>query len=143
MLKFLEHEFYRYETFGTPLSLIVFEMAHAEPLPMNVLTTAALRIALACRRSDIIAHFEASEFAILCPTTNVHKAALIATATLESLLSTPLAPGFDRNSLRLAFGIASLPEDGDDLQSLFNAAKIAKSRAKLGAFPIAMSTAAV
>ena len=143
LLKFLEHEFYRYESYGTPLSLIIFEMSHSGPLPAPFLTTAAMRVALVSRRCDVIAHFEADDYAILCPNTRVHKAALIASKVYETLSATPLAAGFDRNTVKFAFGIAGLPEDGNDIQTLVAAAKIAKSRAKLAAFAISMSRAAV
>jgi TPP-dependent pyruvate/acetoin dehydrogenase alpha subunit len=58
---------------------------------------------------------------------------------LESLTATPLVKGVDRNSLELAFGIACLPADGDDMESLVMSAKAAKAKAKNGQFPIVLS----
>jgi TPP-dependent pyruvate/acetoin dehydrogenase alpha subunit len=63
----------------------------------------------------------------------------VANRLYEGITATPLIKDVDRNSLSLAFGIASLPADGDDLQSLVMAARDAKNKAKSGNFPIVMS----
>jgi GGDEF domain-containing protein len=98
-----------------------------------------MRIDLVKRPLDIIGHFEAVDYGLLLPNTTGSSAAFVANRILESLTATPLVKGVDRNSLELAFGIACLPADGDDMESLVMSAKAAKAKAKNGQFPIVLS----
>ncbi|MBU6455075.1 MAG: DUF4388 domain-containing protein [Cyanobacteria bacterium REEB67] len=148
MLYFLEYEYYRYEGYNWPMSLVVFEMNlrrsgqgihDVEPLPPQALNTAALRIGLVKRPLDLLGHFESRDFAILMPNTRASQAAFVANRILDSLTVTPLAPGIDRANLSLCFGVANLPADGEDIESLINAASSAKNEARDGNFPIVLA----
>jgi hypothetical protein len=149
ILYFMEYEFYRYEAYSWPMSLVVFEMnlrrggqggmQESEPLPPQALNTAAMRIGLVKRPLDLLGHFEARDFAILMPNTKASQAAFVANRILDSLTVTPLAPGIDRANLALCFGVANLPSDGEDLENLVNAASSAKAEAREGNFPIVLA----
>jgi hypothetical protein len=149
MLYFMEYEFYRYEAYSWPMSLVVFEMSlrrgggqgiqESEPLPLQALHTASTRIGLVKRPLDLLGHFEARDFAILMPNTRASQAAFVANRILDSLTVTPLAPGIDRANLALCFGVANLPSDGEDLESLVQSASSAKAEARAGNFPIVLA----
>ncbi|HEY9732383.1 MAG TPA: DUF4388 domain-containing protein [Drouetiella sp.] len=146
LMYFMEYELHRYEAYNFPLSLIVFEIKNrrdgssaSDVLTSQAAGIAAMRIDLVKRPLDIIGHFEAVDYGLLLPNTTGSSAAFVANRILESLTATPLVKGVDRNSLELAFGIACLPADGDDMESLVMSAKAAKAKAKSGQFPIVLS----
>lgn len=149
LLYFMEYEYYRYEAYGFPMSLVVFELMmkrtgssgiiEKDPIPVQALNTAAMRIGLVKRPLDTFAHFYGQDFAILMPNTKASQAAFVANRVLDSLTVTPLAPGIDRANLSVAFGVANLPSDGEDLESMIQAAVDAHSEAKEGNFPIVLA----
>jgi hypothetical protein len=150
-LFFLQYEYYRYEAYGFPLSIIVFEMKKKrqdptmevyDQLPPQAAAMAAMRIDLIKRPLDTLAHFEALDHVILLPNTKPSQAAFIANRIYENLTATPLDPEIDSGKLFLALGIASLPSDGEDLSHLLHAARDAKLRATQGSFPIVLSRTA-
>lgn len=146
LLYFMEYEFYRYDAYSWPLSLILFEVSKkrtdvgfgSEPLPAHVINTAALRIELVKRPLDCLGHFE-NEFGLLLPNTRPSQAAFVANRILDALTNTPLAGDIDRRNLMLSFGVAGLPSDGEDLLSLIDAARSARNEAREGTFPIVLS----
>ncbi|MFA7336440.1 MAG: DUF4388 domain-containing protein [Candidatus Obscuribacterales bacterium] len=149
LLYFMEYEFYRYEAYNWPMSLVVFELMlkrtggsgiiEKDPLPVQALQTAALRIGLVKRPLDTLAHFYGQDFAIMMPNTKASQAAFVANRVLDALTVTPLAPGIDKANLSLAFGVANLPADGEDLESLIRSAVDAHDEAKKGTFPIVLA----
>ncbi len=146
LMYFMEYEMHRYEAYNFPMSLIVFEIKNRrdggtvpDVLNQQAAGIAAMRMDLVKRPLDIIGHFEAVDYGLLLPNTTGSSAAFVANRILESLTATPLIKGVDRNTLTFAFGVASLPADGDDLESLVLAAKSAKLKAKQGQFPIVLS----
>jgi hypothetical protein len=150
-LFFLQYEYYRYEAYGFPLSIIVFEMKKKrqdptmevyDQLPPSASAMAAMRIDLVKRPLDTLAHFEALDLVILLPNTKPSQAAFIANRIYENLTATPLDPEIDSSKLFLALGVASLPSDGEDLSHLLHAARDAKLRASQGSFPIVLSRTA-
>ncbi len=138
ILKFLEHEFYRFEAFRIPLSLIIFDMLHKEPLTTDALTAAGLRISMMGRRVDRAGHFE-THFALLLPATTQAAGGLIATRVFGALSAAPLAPGFDKSTIRFSFGVAGLPEDGSSIENLIIAAKLANNSARSLVYPVVVS----
>lgn len=138
ILKFLEHEYYRFEAFGMPCSLIIFDMLHKDPLSTDALTAAGLRISMMSRRVDRVGHFE-THYALLLPATTQAAGGLIATRVLGALSAAPLAPGFDKSSIKFSFGVSGLPEDGTSIENLIIAAKLANNSARSLAFPVCVS----
>lgn len=149
LLYFMEYEYYRYEAYNWPMSLVVFELMlkrtggsgiiEKDPLPVQALQTAAMRIGLVKRPLDTLAHFYGQDFAIMMPNTKASQAAFVANRVLDALTVTPLAPGIDKANLSLAFGVANLPSDGEDLESLIQSAVNAHDEAKKGTFPIVLA----
>jgi hypothetical protein len=149
LLYFMEYEYYRYEAYSWPMSLVVFELMlkrtggsgiiEKDPLPVQALQTAAMRIGLVKRPLDTLAHFYGQDFAIMMPNTKASQAAFVANRVLDALTVTPLAPGIDKANLSLAFGVANLPSDGEDLESLIQSAVDAHEEAKKGNFPIVLA----
>ncbi|HEY9785390.1 MAG TPA: DUF4388 domain-containing protein [Candidatus Obscuribacterales bacterium] len=154
-LLFLQHEFYRFEAYGWPMSLILFEMnrkkdydstakegslrSSVELLPPQAVTVAAKRIELVKRPLDVFGHYETLEFALLLPNTKVGSASYVANRILQTLTISPLSPQIDKKTLKLAFGIANLPADGETLYDLLSAVRSAKDKAVAGNFPIVIS----
>jgi hypothetical protein len=147
-LYFLQYEYYRFDAYGSALSLIIFDMLARKQeanmeiydrLPLQAAAIAGMRIDLIKRPLDILGHFEALDYAIIMPNTRASSAAFIANRIYETLTAAPLIAGVDRSSCFLSFGVATLPSAGEDLQSLVVAAKDAKQRAKQGAVPVVLA----
>lgn len=147
ILYFLEYEFYRFESYNLPLSLIIMEMSRrkgegsmsVEALPAEAIAQAALRIDLVKRPLDTFGHFENMEFALILPNTRPSQAAFIANRILDAVSNTPLSNDLNRRNLLVAIGIAGLPSDGEDIPALIGAARGAKNEAREGTFPIVLS----
>ena len=151
LLYFLQYEYFRYEAYGFPLSLVIFDVLQRKQeasmevydrLPSQAASVCGMRIDLVKRNLDVLGHFEALDYAIVMPNTKASSAAFVANRIYETLTATPLFPGIDRSTMFLSFGVANLPSDGDDLESLILAGKDAKARAKQGAFPVVLARSA-
>lgn len=154
-LLYLQHEFFRFEAYGWPMSVILFEMNRKKDhdtnqkrgdlqsmfdvLPPSAVQNAARRIDMVKRPLDILGHYEMLEFALLLPNTRTASAAYIANRILQTLTVTPLIANMDKKSLKLAFGVANLPADGESVQQLLDAARAAKNRAVEANFPLIIS----
>ncbi len=154
-LLYLQHEFFRFEAYGWPMSIILFEMNRKKDydtnqkrgdlqtmfdvLPPSAVQNAAQRIGMVKRPLDILGHYEMLEYALLLPNTRTASAAYIANRILQTLTVTPLIKNLDKKSLKLAFGVANLPADGDSVQQLLKAARSAKNRAVEANFPLIIS----
>ncbi len=154
-LLYLQHEFFRFEAYGWPLSIILFEMNRKKDhdtnqkrgdlqtmfdvLPPSAVQNAAQRIEMVKRPLDILGHYEMLEYALLLPNTRTASAAYVANRILQTLTVTPLFKNLDKKSLKLAFGVANLPADGDTVQELLSAARKAKDRAVEANFPLIIS----
>lgn len=142
VLKFLEFEFYRYEAYGVPFSLVLFDMRvenAGESSQQNLIeavNTLAPRIDLVARRLDVVGQFEADSYAMVLPGTRLAEAVLLASKCYKSLIATALARGMNRQSLSFAFGAAGLPDNGDSVHSVIAAAQAAKHYAGTKTFPV-------
>ena len=136
-LYFLEQEYFRGHRSGSPVSVIIFEMrvkagpqgSIREPLPIGALREAVLRISQAKRHNDLLAHYEAFDYALLCPETKGEGARVFAKRLVTALTKTPLSTGVDASTLSLSFGAACVPEDFLELGLLLSAAEAAKGQA--------------
>jgi hypothetical protein len=136
---FLDQEFMRYEHFNHPFSLIVFSMGQrrggpeaglVESLQMLAVRRAMQRISLVKRQVDMLAHYETFDYAMLCPNTNAAAAAALATRIADVLREAPLSSDMDIRGLALAFGVATVPDDGQEIDKLLAVAKKARDKAK-------------
>ena len=146
-LYFLEQEYFRSYRSGSPLSVLVFEMRFLtqvgneyvrQILPPPALLDAVGRISTLKRHVDLLAHYDAFDYAMLLPNTRSSGAQIFANRLVKTLTATPLAGGIDSSKLLLSFGSASVPEDFLDLSLLLGAADSAMNRARQTRQPLIM-----
>ncbi len=136
---FLDQEYLRYQYFNFPFSVIVFsvcskkgEFKPVEHLPMLAIRRAMQRISQVKRPVDMLGHFEQNDFAMILPNTNASAAGALASRMLEVLMEAPLTSDLDARSLWLAFGVATIPEDCQEMDKLLLAAKKARDQVRQG-----------
>lgn len=137
-LYFLEEEFFRvYRARGT-MTVIVFEMrdevntdggVKRRILPSVAIADAAGRIAGRKRHTDVVAHYEAYDYAVVLPGTGSAGTKVFIKKIIKALTETPLA-GMDGRKLVIAFGTATIPEDFTNLNSMLGAAELALEQAR-------------
>jgi GGDEF domain-containing protein len=134
-LYFLKLECARSLRTRSPLSLIVFEINHQNegtltPLSNSELRELATRIGEIKECYDMLGHCQTVDFALLAPTKDKQSATLLANEILNVASNSPLDPQSNLGPLLMACGIAGIPEDGVDLQTVLTAALDAKARAR-------------
>lgn len=135
---FLDQEYLRYEYFNLPFSLLIFSMGQrrggpdglVEALQMLGVRRAMQRISLVKRQVDLLGHYETFDYAMLLPNTNSNAAGALANRIASVLMEAPLSSDMDSRMLALAFGVATVPEDCQELDKLIIAARKARDRAK-------------
>ena len=147
LLYFLQYEFLRFQSYDWPLSLVIFEMSKQSPqaggghdlIDQHETLTALQRIAAIKRPLDHLGHFEAINYALLLPNTSASAANQIAHQIIQILRAEPLSNELEEKSLKLSFGIASIPAHCGDLESIIILGKKALSQAKNGHFPVILA----
>ncbi|MBN8660337.1 MAG: DUF4388 domain-containing protein [Candidatus Melainabacteria bacterium] len=136
-LYFLEQEYLRYEYFNFPFSLVVFSLGHrrqaggqVEALQILAVKRAMQRISLVKRPIDLLGHYETFDFALILPNSNAKAAAALSNRIVDVLKEAPLSAEMDPRGLVFAFGVAGVPEDGQELDKLLNAARAARDSSK-------------
>ncbi len=146
-LYLLRHEFYRYERYGWPVTVVLFDIHKRSDQienrydlvgPREALV-AIQRIELIKRPLDLICHFETTSYALLLPNTVASSGGYVANRIMQALLAAPLSTTLDKKHLLLAFGIASIPADADTIEQLLFSARDALNRARNGDFPIVVA----
>lgn len=136
-LYFLEEEFFRSYRARSPFSIVLFEMREVvtsngetkkRPLATQAIVEAALRMDQKKRHTDVMAHYDAFDYAFLLPGTKAAGTSVFINKIMRALKESPLA-GIEPTRLSLAFGAASVPEDFTDLPSLLGAAELCMRRA--------------
>lgn len=140
---FLEQEFFRFQFSGAPFSVVIFDLwlqgqDKLEALPMQAIAEATRRVSSVKRSIDVLAHFEALNYALLLPNTETASAAILAHRMLEVIYANSLIAGMDPRRVALSFGIAGIPGDCREVGLLLSAAKVAKNVAQKSEFPIIM-----
>lgn len=136
-LYFLEQEYFRGHRAGTPLSVIIFDMrvksgvkeVIREPMPAQALNEAVFRISNTKRQSDLLAHYEGFDYALICPNTKGEGAKVLCRRILKALAKSPLTSTISIKNLDIRFGIACIPEDFLELGLLLSAAEAARGKA--------------
>lgn len=136
-LYFLEQEYFRGHRAGTPLSVIVFDMRVKsgvkeiirEPMPAQALNEAVFRISNTKRQSDLLAHYEGFDYALLCPNTKGEGARVLCKRIIKALSKSPLTSTISIKNLDICFGVACIPEDFLELGLLLSAAEAARNKA--------------
>ncbi len=136
---FLDQEYMRYQYFNFPFSVIIFSLGlkkgehkPIENLPTIAIRRAMQRISQVKRPVDMLGHFEQADFAMLLPNSNASAAGAAANRIIEVLSEAPLTSDIDTRSLWSAYGIATIPEDCQEMDKLLQAAKKARDQARHG-----------
>ena len=136
---FLDQEYMRYQYFNFPFSVIIFSLGlkkgehkPIENLPAIAIRRAMQRISQVKRPVDILGHFEQTDFAMLLPNSNASAAGAAANRIIEVLSEAPLTSDIDTRSLWSAYGIATIPEDCQEMDKLLQGAKKARDQARHG-----------
>ena len=136
---FLDQEYLRYQYFNFPFSVIIYsigskkgEFKPVEHLPTLAIRRAMQRISQVKRPVDMLGHFEQNDFAMLLPNTNASAAGALANRMLEVMMEAPLTSDLDARSLWLAFGVATVPEDCQEMDKLLLAVKKARDQVRQG-----------
>lgn len=138
-LYFLEQEYFRSYRARTYFSVVVFEMRQKKVidgevvrrvLPDKAVMEAVLRISQLKRHVDLIAHYDAFDYALLLPNTRCAGAEVFVKRIIKALSEKPLGGGVEPDELTLAFGSSSVPEDFKDLSGLLGAADLAMHQAR-------------
>jgi GGDEF domain-containing protein len=146
-LYFVRHEFFRFEVYGWPLTIVLFDISKRSNQiegsfdlvgPREALV-AIQRIELLKRPLDLICHFETTSYALLLPNTVDSSGAFLANRIMQALTAAPLSTSLDRKHLHLAFGVASVPADADSIELLIKSGKAALSKARNGDFPVVVA----
>jgi GGDEF domain-containing protein len=138
LIFFLDQEIQRYEHFNFPFSLIIFSVGQrkggpdgmVEALQMLAVRRAMQRIGLVKRAVDMLGHWETFDYAMLLPNTNSTAATALAHRVADVLREAPLSSDLDSRNLALAFGVATVPEDCQELDRVITASRKARDRAK-------------
>lgn len=120
-LYFIEQEFYRYECFRSPFSLVYLKpslrlengSSEEGEIGREMLQEIIKRINHTKRKADLLAHYQLDSYALLLPQTNLQGVTAFAGRLVGALMTNPPS-----KQLSVTVGIASLPEDCDSWVSL-------------------------
>jgi len=136
---FLDLEYLRYQYFNFPFSVIIFsimmkkgDLKPPENLPTLAIRRAMQRISQVKRPVDMLGHFEQNEFAMIMPNSNASAAGALANHLVDVLGEAPLTSDIDTRSLAISFGVATVPENCQEMDKLLQAAKKACEQARTG-----------
>lgn len=142
-LYLLQQEACRHERSGTRLALSLFSIAKSNLLDGSVVPVDALafqeairRILQAKRKLDVVGRFDAANCGLLLPETDSAGAAVFANRITALLKKTLLSADLDGKVLVCSFGIASMPDDAPDLDTLIAAARVAKNKSQMMGAPV-------
>jgi GGDEF domain-containing protein len=142
-LYLLQQEYFRHERTGSTFSLALFSMAQMNPLDGNVtridrpgFIEAIRRIMEAKRKLDVVGYFDDNNCAILLPETDAAGACVFANRVIALMKKTALSPALEGAQLLHAFGIAAVPDDARELDTLIAAVRVAMNKARMMGAPI-------
>jgi hypothetical protein len=135
-LYFLEQESFNHYRASKPLSVVIVELRvggadyeYRSPLPVSSLNECVRRISSLKRDVDLLAHYQTFDMALLLPDTDSNGASIFANRMVEGLRKPGILPEPDAELL-IAIGIATLPNDVNDIGFLLAAAEAAKNAAQ-------------
>ncbi|HKK13909.1 MAG TPA: GGDEF domain-containing protein [Gammaproteobacteria bacterium] len=130
MVEVLEREHARAERSGRPYSLILFDLDHfklindsyGHTVGDHVLTAVARHSESALRDGDWLARWGGEEFLCLLPETDHAEAMVIGERLRQAVSANPVVEGGWHIDVSLTGGVASYPNDGQDINRLVSAA---------------------
>ncbi|MBX9667930.1 MAG: DUF4388 domain-containing protein [Candidatus Obscuribacterales bacterium] len=125
-LYFLEHEYYRFHSYDTPFTLILFRIGSQR----GMLTANSLKRTLdlvkgTVRIADILGHYDGEDFGLILPHTDPPAAGSMAARLRDLVNNDPQLI----SEIKLAVGIAGVPADCQDLILLMATARERKNSA--------------
>jgi GGDEF domain-containing protein len=139
----LQQEYFRHERTGSAFSLAFFSIAQTSMLDGNVAPLdehawldAIRRVYKAKRKLDVLGQFDQQNCAILMPETDAAGAAVFAHRIIDLMKKPPLQGVAEGMQLVHSFGIASVPENSRDLETLIAAVRVAKNKSRMMGAPI-------
>ncbi len=138
-LYFLEQEYFRSYRQGAYFTILNVQIWQSQGendfnwqwLDKASLTEAIRRISKLKRFVDIFAHYENNDYVILLPNTALAGAITFGHRIIRELSKDPLSANINNENLKIAIGIAGIPEDVRELGLLLSAAEFAKNHAQL------------
>jgi diguanylate cyclase (GGDEF)-like protein len=121
-----------------PLSLLMIDLnffkavndCHGHQAGDEVLKAVAQLLKSSCRETDWCARLGGDEFAVVLPHSDRQAAAVVRDRVLRAATRTKVPFGAHKLPLSLSIGIATLPEDGGNTESLIAAADASMYRVK-------------
>ncbi|MDJ0643721.1 MAG: EAL domain-containing protein [Erythrobacter sp.] len=101
------------------------------PVGDRVLSEVARRLQEVCPEGSTVSRFGGDEFVLFCPIESRKHAELIA-SEIHAEIMRPVRVDGDRLEVRASLGVALLPEDGKDADTLMQSADLALYHAKVG-----------
>lgn len=139
----LQQEYFRHERTGSAFALAFFSIAQTNLLDGNVTPLddaawldAIRRIYKAKRKLDVLGQFDQHNCAILMPETDLAGASVFAHRIIDFTKKPPLQGTSDGQQLVHSFGIASMPDDARDLETLIAAVRVAKNKSRMMGAPV-------
>lgn len=136
----LEVEIARTERYGSPFSLIIFDIdnfkicndTYGHQAGDDILQGVASVISTLARKVDIVARYGGEEFVILLPNTEKREAMILAERIRKAIEEKPLSSPFIKNgyNVTVSGGVASYPADGKNSTSVMYSADRALYMAK-------------
>jgi diguanylate cyclase (GGDEF)-like protein len=133
----IEQEVARALRYG-PLSLLMIDLnlfkqvndVYGHQAGDDALKVVAGVLKSACRATDLCARLGGDEFAVILPHTDATASQVVRDRILRTLAETPFQAGERQLTLSLSIGIASLPDEANDSQTLIAAADTAMYKVK-------------
>jgi hypothetical protein len=126
-LYFVEQEYYRFECFQSPYSLVLIKTHFISKQGEKPLNKAALeelvkRLTRIKRKADNLAYYQREHLALLLPQTEVEGVRAFANRIVQEIMSQPLSQEQRENgeTISLTIGLASLPEECEDWVSMIS-----------------------
>jgi diguanylate cyclase (GGDEF)-like protein len=101
------------------------------PVGDKVLSTVAKRLAEVCPAGSTVARFGGDEFVVFCPVEDRKHSERIA-SEIHAEVMRPVRIEGGRLEVRTSLGVALLPDDGRDIETLMQSADLALYHAKIG-----------
>ncbi|QFT78235.1 bifunctional diguanylate cyclase/phosphodiesterase [Erythrobacter sp. THAF29] len=101
------------------------------PVGDRVLSEVARRLVNVCPEGSTISRFGGDEFVVFCPVKDRHHAELVSSEIHAEIMG-PMRIEGDRLEVRASLGVALLPDDGKDADTLMQSADLALYHAKIG-----------
>jgi len=136
--EFLRYEFSRSIRHEHCFSLIIFDLdnfkaindTYGHPVGDLVLEQFANLLRKHSRKSDLVARLGGDEFALILPETTNAMGIVVAEKLRTILGSTELVLPSGNTRVSISVGVASYPDNGEDMDNLFQAVDVALYRAK-------------